>query len=304
MSMTETDGETPASTAPLAPPPPLPTGWIIRAARSHPPRGYYYHVDTGFASWEMPDEVRRAIEELSAEESGDESMTTSAEGQNTSALPSADEIAAAVAAAEGAAATVDGFNDPPSGESVPSSSKDQKTSGGSLSAPSSSGAGRNQNHRKRPHSGRDGADGGERHERNRNEPRSVDNGHGGSGPREIRCLHILRKHAGSRRPNSWRHDNGKTPITTPLEVATSEVQDLRDMLTGIADDPKELRKMFSELARTESDCSSAKRGGDLGFFGRKKMQVAFENAAFGLNVGDLSDIVKTSSGVHLIMRLA
>jgi NIMA-interacting peptidyl-prolyl cis-trans isomerase 1 len=66
----------------------------------------------------------------------------------------------------------------------------------------------------------------------------------------------------------------------------------------------ELRATFEELAKTESDCSSAKRGGDLGFFGRKKMQPAFEKASFGLRVGELSDVVDTSSGVHVILRLA
>ena len=68
---------------------------------------------------------------------------------------------------------------------------------------------------------------------------------------------------------------------------------------------KELRATFEELAKTESYCSSAKRGGDLGFFGRKKMQPAFEKASFGLKVGELtSEVVDTSSGVHIILRLA
>ena len=40
------------------------------------------------------------------------------------------------------------------------------------------------------------------------------------------------------------------------------------------------------------------------FFGRKKMQPAFEKASFGLGVGGMSDVVDTSSGVHVILRLA
>ena len=69
------------------------------------------------------------------------------------------------------------------------------------------------------------------------------------------------------------------------------------------DSPEELRATFEELARTESDCSSAKRGGDLGYFGRKKMQPPFEHALFALGIGELSGIVETSSGVHVLLRV-
>ena len=61
---------------------------------------------------------------------------------------------------------------------------------------------------------------------------------------------------------------------------------------------------LAELASKYSDCSSAKRGGDLGPFGRGSMQKPFEDAAFALAVGELSDIVDTDSGVHLILRTA
>lgn len=53
-----------------------------------------------------------------------------------------------------------------------------------------------------------------------------------------------------------------------------------------------------------SDCSSARSGGDLGSFSRGQMQHPFEDAAFGLSVGEMSDIVETDSGVHLILRTA
>lgn len=59
---------------------------------------------------------------------------------------------------------------------------------------------------------------------------------------------------------------------------------------------------MAELAKTYSDCSSAKRGGDLGLFGRNCMQKPFEDAAFNLKVGEMSDIVETDSGLHLILR--
>ncbi|KAH6946281.1 hypothetical protein HPB50_012666 [Hyalomma asiaticum] len=61
---------------------------------------------------------------------------------------------------------------------------------------------------------------------------------------------------------------------------------------------------FEELASQLSDCSSAKRKGDLGTFGRGAMQKPFEDAAFALSVGELSEPVFTESGVHLILRTA
>lgn len=61
---------------------------------------------------------------------------------------------------------------------------------------------------------------------------------------------------------------------------------------------------FEELASKYSDCSSAKRGGDLGLFARGAMQKPFEDASFALKVGDLSKPVFTDSGVHLILRTA
>ena len=50
--------------------------------------------------------------------------------------------------------------------------------------------------------------------------------------------------------------------------------------------------------------NSAKNGGDLGFFSRGMMQKPFENCAFGLRVGEMSDIVDTASGVHTLYRVA
>ena len=57
-------------------------------------------------------------------------------------------------------------------------------------------------------------------------------------------------------------------------------------------------------AAERSDCSSCKNNGDLGNFGRGMMQKPFEDASFGLNVGEMSSIVSTDSGFHLIYRIA
>lgn len=61
---------------------------------------------------------------------------------------------------------------------------------------------------------------------------------------------------------------------------------------------------FEDLAKEYSDCSSAKRDGDLGMFKRGQMQKPFEEAAFALKIGQLSQIVDTDSGVHIILRTA
>jgi len=60
---------------------------------------------------------------------------------------------------------------------------------------------------------------------------------------------------------------------------------------------------FANIAREVSICPSGKRGGDLGTFGRGKMAKEFEQAAFALQKGQISPIVKTKFGFHIIKRL-
>ncbi|AET41203.1 peptidylprolyl isomerase ESS1 Ecym_7377 [Eremothecium cymbalariae DBVPG len=110
-------------------------------------------------------------------------------------------------------------------------------------------------------------------------------------PLKVRCLHLLIKHDGSRRPSSHRNET----ITLTKEEALKELEKYAERY--------ENGEKFEDLAHERSDCSSYKRGGDLGFFGRGEMQPGFERAAFSLKVGEVSQVVESESGLHLIKRV-
>ncbi|XP_058098795.1 peptidyl-prolyl cis-trans isomerase Pin1-like [Magnolia sinica] len=113
--------------------------------------------------------------------------------------------------------------------------------------------------------------------------------------KQVRASHLLIKHSGSRRKASWKDPEGQVIKNTSRDSAVAQLKTLREEI--ITD-----KARFEDLASRYSDCSSAKRGGDLGRFGRGQMQKPFEEATFALKVGEISDIVDTDSGVHIILR--
>ena len=98
---------------------------------------------------------------------------------------------------------------------------------------------------------------------------------------EVRARHILKRLA----PDAT--DEQKQAVRTSVEALAAS-------LAAGAD--------FATLAQAESDDSgSAARGGDLGFFGKGRMVPAFEEAAFAVAPGSVSEIVETPFGLHLIL---
>ena len=78
------------------------------------------------------------------------------------------------------------------------------------------------------------------------------------------------------------------------EQALAKIRELQQEVTP---------ENFAELARSHSDCPSSTAGGDLGWFRRGDMVKQFEEVAFSLKPGEISDIVATQFGFHLVMLL-
>lgn len=100
----------------------------------------------------------------------------------------------------------------------------------------------------------------------------------------IRASHILLMYKGSMRSTASRSK----------DEAQAEIAALREKIEGGAD--------FGAVAQDVSDCPSGAEGGDLGSFRPGMMVASFDQAAFALNVGELSGVVETPFGYHLILR--
>ena len=80
------------------------------------------------------------------------------------------------------------------------------------------------------------------------------------------------------------------------EDALQEIEDIKAAIDGGAE--------FADQAKEHSECPSGAGGGDLGDFGRGMMVAPFEEAAFALDVDEVSGPVETDFGYHLILRTA
>ncbi len=102
-------------------------------------------------------------------------------------------------------------------------------------------------------------------------------------PGQVRASHILIK------PDT--SDPNVEPAAAEA-AARAKAEDLLEQIKNGAD--------FAELAGANSGCPSSARGGDLGFFSRGQMVPDFEETAFALEVGQVSDVVETKFGYHII----
>ncbi len=98
-------------------------------------------------------------------------------------------------------------------------------------------------------------------------------------PEQVRASHILIKVA----PDAKEEDKA---------AAMARIKDVQKKL-------KEGAK-FDALAKEYSECPSKDKGGDLGYFGRGQMVKPFEEIAFSTKPGEVTDIVETQFGYHLI----
>ncbi|MGC9326589.1 MAG: foldase protein PrsA [Candidatus Hinthialibacter sp.] len=89
-------------------------------------------------------------------------------------------------------------------------------------------------------------------------------------------------------------------IQVEKTASAEEKEAAKKKLQGIRQDIMDQKTTFADAAQQNSDCPSKARGGALGSFGRGRMAPEFEKAAFALKAGEISDIVETQFGYHII----
>ena len=90
-------------------------------------------------------------------------------------------------------------------------------------------------------------------------------------------------------------------ISISPDASEDEKRLAREKAENILEQVKQHPEQFGEVAKEHSDDpGSATRGGDLGFFGRGVMVKSFEDKIFSMQLGEISDIVETDFGLHII----
>ncbi|MBA7493662.1 Foldase protein PrsA [subsurface metagenome] len=96
-------------------------------------------------------------------------------------------------------------------------------------------------------------------------------------------------------------ERSKTNFAKPEEIKASHILLRTEVEAEVILSQLKVGADFVELARKEStDPGTKDKAGDLGFFSRGKMTPAFEKAAFALEIGEISEVVKTPYGYHII----
>ena len=109
----------------------------------------------------------------------------------------------------------------------------------------------------------------------------------GDTPEEVQASHILISYKGA--------DRADADISRSKEEAKAEAERIRKL---IVDDGKD----FAEIAKEHSDGPSSTKGGDLGKFKFEVMAKPFSEAAFALGIDEVSEVVETGFGFHVIKR--
>ena len=91
-------------------------------------------------------------------------------------------------------------------------------------------------------------------------------------------------------------------IAVAQGASAPEREKAKERATQLLEQVRKTPSSFAEVAKKSSDdTGSASQGGDLGFFARAAMVKPFEDAAFALQKGDISDLVESDFGYHIIL---
>jgi peptidyl-prolyl cis-trans isomerase D len=85
-------------------------------------------------------------------------------------------------------------------------------------------------------------------------------------------------------------------------MSSEEIKMIKDKALNVLNNIKKNPKIFKDTATKYSqDTESAKNGGDLGFFSRGDMTKVFEDVVYSMSKNEVSDLVQTEFGYHIIM---